>query len=291
LLGALVVVAVAGWRAAWVAASISAQGSYGGPLLASGPRWSRRPDWDTRGPSPLEPPSCSGEGNRVSHPTSAAMGEPSTQAIPGAVSSSGTSGGRRPGAAAAGRSRRSGRPGRRCGQAAVRLPIHGSGRSGGPAADGRQRQSRSLTGHGVAKATKVAWRRCLRAVRWQTRWSRHRARSRSARTPGGQPDLGTRSRRHSSGQHPGVDPVGRAGQRGQALDLVGVGDGDRPAGQLELVMDEAGAVHRPGRRPHRLPMSSGLAGQPTQPIGIWWCGGDLDGAALGIQQVHVQPVA
>ena len=62
LLGVLVVVAVAGWRAAWVAASISAQGRYGGPLLASGPRWSRRPDWDTRGPSPLEPPSCLGEG-------------------------------------------------------------------------------------------------------------------------------------------------------------------------------------------------------------------------------------
>jgi hypothetical protein len=30
---------------------------------------------------------------------------------------------------------------------------------------------------------------------------------------------------------------------GPALDLLGVGDGDLPAGQLELVMDEAGAVH------------------------------------------------
>jgi hypothetical protein len=56
-------------------------------------------------------------------------------------------------------------------------------------------------------------------------------------------------------------------------------------------MDEAGAVHRLDRRPHRLPVSGGLAGQPTQPVGIWWCGGDLDRAALGIKQTHVQPVA
>jgi hypothetical protein len=57
---------------------------------------------------------------------------------------------------------------------------------------------------------------------------------------------GTRSRRDSSGEHPGVDPVGLTGKRGQAFDLLGVGDGDLEAGQLELVMHEAGAVHRPG---------------------------------------------
>ena len=56
-------------------------------------------------------------------------------------------------------------------------------------------------------------------------------------------------------------------------------------------MDEPGAVHRLDRRPHRLSMGSRLAGQPTQAIGIWWCGGDLDRAALGIEQVHIQPVA
>jgi hypothetical protein len=102
---------------------------------------------------------------------------------------------------------------------------------------------------------------------------------------------GTRSRRDSSGEHPGVDPVGLAGQGGQALDLLGVGDGDLPAGQLELVVDEAGAVHRLDRRPHRLSVGSRLAGQPTEPVGIWRRGGDLDRAALGIEQVHIQPVA
>jgi hypothetical protein len=60
----------------------------------------------------------------------------------------------------------------------------------------------------------------------------------------GQPD-----RRHQVapcelGQDPGVDPVGLAGQRRQALHLLRVGDLDLPAGQLEPVVHEAGAVHR-----------------------------------------------
>jgi hypothetical protein len=42
----------------------------------------------------------------------------------------------------------------------------------------------------------------------------------------------------------------------------------------------------PGRRPYRLPVDGGLAGQPTQPVGIRRRGGDLDGAALGIEQTH-----
>jgi hypothetical protein len=56
-------------------------------------------------------------------------------------------------------------------------------------------------------------------------------------------------------------------------------------------MHEAGAVHRLDRRPHRHTVGSRLAGQPTQPVGIRRRGGDLDRAALGIEQAHVQPVA
>ena len=46
-LSAVLVLALptAGWRAAWVAASISAQRRYFGPFLASECRWSLRPDW------------------------------------------------------------------------------------------------------------------------------------------------------------------------------------------------------------------------------------------------------
>jgi hypothetical protein len=47
----------------------------------------------------------------------------------------------------------------------------------------------------------------------------------------------------------------------------------------------------PGRRSYRLSVDGGLAGQPTQPVGIRWRGGDLDGAALHIKQTHIQPVA
>jgi hypothetical protein len=46
------------------------------------------------------------------------------------------------------------------------------------------------------------------------------------------------------GQHPGVDPVGLAGQRRQPLDLLRVGDLDLPARELEPVVHEARAVHR-----------------------------------------------
>jgi hypothetical protein len=60
---------------------------------------------------------------------------------------------------------------------------------------------------------------------------------------GGPPDLGNQVAAAQLGQDPGVDPVGLTGKRGQAFDLLGVGDGHLPAGQLELVVDEAGAVH------------------------------------------------
>ena len=52
-------------------------------------------------------------------------------------------------------------------------------------------------------------------------------------------------------------------------------------------MNEAGAVHRLDRCSHRLSVGSGLAGQPTQPVGIRRRGGDLDRAALGIEQVYI----
>jgi hypothetical protein len=42
----------------------------------------------------------------------------------------------------------------------------------------------------------------------------------------------------------GVDLVGLAGQRGESLDLLGVGDLDRVALLLERLVDEASAGHR-----------------------------------------------
>jgi hypothetical protein len=68
----------------------------------------------------------------------------------------------------------------------------------------------------------------------------------------GQPD-----RRHQVAlaqrrQDQRVDRVGLAGQRGEALDLLGVGDLDRPARPLERVVDEASTGHRLDHRANRL---------------------------------------
>jgi hypothetical protein len=50
-----------------------AQRRYGGPFLASGPRWSRLPDWYTLGHSPVSPHCFLGDGKRAMSPSSAAM--------------------------------------------------------------------------------------------------------------------------------------------------------------------------------------------------------------------------
>ena len=66
----------------------------------------------------------------------------------------------------------------------------------------------------------------------------------------GQPDRGHEVAAGELGEHPGVDLVGLGGQGREALDLQGVGDLDVPAGELELVVDEAGTVHRLDDRGH-----------------------------------------
>jgi hypothetical protein len=108
---------------------------------------------------------------------------------------------------------------------------------------------------------------------------------------GGQPDLGDQVAAGQLGQDPSVGPVGLAGQRGQALDLLGVGDGDLPAGQLELVMDEPGAAHRLDRCPHRLSVGSVWPTRPRSPSASGGAVVTWTMLALGIEQVHVQPVA
>jgi hypothetical protein len=107
----------------------------------------------------------------------------------------------------------------------------------------------------------------------------------------GQPD-----RRHQVapcelGQDPGVDPVGLAGQRRQALHLLRVGDLDLPAGQLEPVVHEAGAVHRLDRRPDRRAVTIEPLTQTTQSVGVRRRGTALDRRALTVEQVKVETLA
>jgi hypothetical protein len=58
-----------------------------------------------------------------------------------------------------------------------------------------------------------------------------------------QPDRGHQVAPAELGQDARVDAVGLAGQRCQPLDARSVGDLDLPAGELELVVDKAGARH------------------------------------------------
>jgi hypothetical protein len=66
----------------------------------------------------------------------------------------------------------------------------------------------------------------------------------------GQPDRRHQVTPGQLGQHPGVDAVGLARQRRQALDLLRVGDQHLPALLLRRVVHEPRAVHRLDHRAH-----------------------------------------
>ena len=151
----------------------------------------------------------------------------------------------------------------------ARVPVQGSGRASRASSSRPPAPNRSATGTGWPNVMSVAWIRFFNAVRWWTRWSRKRARSRSARTVGsGQPDLGHEGTPGELGQDPGVDLVGLGGQRGDALDLGRVGDRDIPAVELERVVDEAGPGHRLDRAVHLVAEAQDVGGQRPQRVGI-----------------------
>jgi hypothetical protein len=70
-----------------------------------------------------------------------------------------------------------------------------------------------------------------------------------------QPDLRDQRPTGELGEHPSVDLVGLRREGRQAPHPLGVRDEHLPAQELEAVVDEAGAVHRLDRRPHRLSFS------------------------------------
>ncbi len=88
--------------------------------------------------------------------------------------------------------------------------------------------------------------------------------------------IGKPDRRHQGAlgerrQDQRVDLVGLAGERGEALDLLGVGDLDLPALLLERVVDEAGAGHRLDHGADGLSVDLlDSAGEPSQRVGVGW---------------------
>ncbi len=85
----------------------------------------------------------------------------------------------------------------------------------------------------------------------------------------GQPHLRDEVAAGELGQHPAVDPVGLAGQRRQPARPGRIGDPHVPAGELELVVDEAGAAHRLDHR-HHLRRIAQSPRQLLQPGTIRW---------------------
>jgi hypothetical protein len=107
----------------------------------------------------------------------------------------------------------------------------------------------------------------------------------------GQPDRRHQVASGELGQHPGVDPVGLAGQRRQSLYLLRVGDLDLPAVALECVVHEARAVHRLDRGADRLAVTSEALAQSVQPIRVRRRGTDLDRRTINVEQVEVETLA
>jgi hypothetical protein len=87
----------------------------------------------------------------------------------------------------------------------------------------------------------------------------------SAADPGvGEPDRRHRIAVGEQRQHPGVDAVGLAGDRRQALDPLGVGDQNVPAVFLQGVVAKAGAGHRLDHPADRLAVFTNAAGERPQ---------------------------
>ena len=110
-----------------------------------------------------------------------------------------------------------------------------------PTGDAEQIRDRHRMAEGHERGVDAVLERCAMA----DKWSRKRARSRSARTPGvGQPDLRHQVPTGQLGQHPRIDLVGLGGQRAPGPWPSRVSDRHVPAVALERVVDEAGAGHR-----------------------------------------------
>ena len=178
-----------------------------------------------------------------------------------------------------------------CAKAAARLAFQGSGRPRRASSCRPPGAKRSDIGQGLPKAMSAAWMRFLNMTRWRTRWRRYRACSRSARTAGsGSQMAGTQLPAAELGQHPGVDPVGLARQRGEAFHLDRVGDLHVPAVQFQRVVDETGAVHRFDGRQHRpAPEALDLPGEMGEAVAVRRGGRDCECLADVVEDVDVQP--
>ena len=105
----------------------------------------------------------------------------------------------------------------------------------------------------------------------------------------GSGDLGHEVTSRQLGEYPGVDLVGLGGPGRQALHRVT--HRDVPTVKLELVVDEAGSRHRLDRCGHLPAVPQDVGCERAKGIGIGADGRDIDGLALLIEHVDIEPLA
>jgi len=89
----------------------------------------------------------------------------------------------------------------------------------------------------------------------------------------------------------GVDAVRPAREGREAVHFLRIGELDRPAGELEGVVDEAGAVHRLNDAEH-LALAEALgevAGDVSQPVRVRRPGRLLEDRAAVVHHTDVEP--
>jgi hypothetical protein len=122
---------------------------------------------------------------------------------------------------------------------AVTVDAQGSGSCRRSSRQRPPAPNRSRCGLGSPCWKRIACAPFFSALRCLTRWSRKRARSRSARTRGpGSHTSGTRLRRASSASTQQSIRSRLAGKRRQPTRLHRIGDPDIPAAELELIVHE-----------------------------------------------------
>ncbi len=107
---------------------------------------------------------------------------------------------------------------------------------------------------------------------------------------------GSSDRRHEVpppelGEHPGVDPVGLGRERGKGPGPGRIGDEDIPAGELEGVVDEMGAVHRFDDRGHLLTGPCEPADEILQRPPLGRHRSHRDRLACFVEHVHIDLLA
>jgi len=106
-----------------------------------------------------------------------------------------------------------------------------------------------------------------------------------------QPDLRHQVALGQQREDAGVDLVGLARQRRQALDLRRVSDQHIPAELLELVMHKPSSSHRLDHALHRLTVSQDAARQAAKPVSVRWRGELLNDLSVLRQQADVELLA